>query len=362
MNALERKKTHIEQLLLFEYSSNVSSSIRNTMNNPANLKKIKLDDVEAATVLTGLHFKGYSPLEISFVLNKPKGEIESLITKLELAPVTQTNNAQEQFGRQIARQIQDIPKDNFTVMMGTTPSGPIHIANLYTFITSLSFIKNASESYGKSPSIQIGVNDFTVKESEFCNVAARKPIIEKVVQQLSDYFGLPIAVEYFSDFQRTEKFRKAIQYGIDNSYIRSYFNLSEIADNRIVEVPHSQFKLNEKADYCLGTLQQTIAFRAHVNKPDLHVLGGDQGHVGKLYRPASFLPDYKTPRAVKLGRVFGLDGQEMHVSSGNYLPYTDFVDKPDWIDSIQRLGYGPFNEISAFEYWDLLSDKHKPKI
>lgn len=220
--------------------------------------------------------------------------------------------------------LQDLGKDEPHVIMGTTPSGPLHLANVYTMINGVARVSGVAQGLGMTPRFTLAVNDnYIIFLDEFVDLANKIFNLRKFARDLSDTFGVSVTPHSASRMMQEPNFKYLLREaypGFDPD-----------------SVPH----------YWLA-LTSLMHLRDQYLDVDVHIVGDDLVHQERL----DLFEPYRRPVAFfyRTGTVYGLDGQEMHNSDGNVIPVTTLIRNPNWMNDVLALGDLPSTLVGPFDY------------
>lgn len=319
---------------------------------------IKLKDAHLMSLARVLFAKAYELPQVAESLDiseSDAGRFRETLVKRE-QPFSGVNDHRElkkDLNYHIARRgIVGRTKDTPLIMMGTTPSGPLHLGNMYSIVNGLKIANDLYRIMGAKPRIVFGFNDFTVRPDQFSEVPEREEVLSEFLKRLGEFLGTPVELQLFSELQRTDRFRRVLSQAIYSRLV----NFQEVVNGEY-RWPSSDV-LQDRKDYRLISLAETIGIRAAVEQPDLYVLGGDHRHAEDNFSIGRRLnvPD---PVILRMGILYALSGKEMHASAGNSLPYSELRDNPNLFPEIAKLGQAPRMTIGPAEYLKLIPPKYK---
>lgn len=250
---------------------------------------------------------------------------------------------------------------DINVTMGTTPSGDLTLANVYTIAAGVSRVSEMCKEHGFNPTFSLGINDNAIHPSQQKYLEHRLDVIDGFVNDFREVTGIEIDVVPFSRIQRESRFREMLNEL--NECGQLGFGRIEIKRARKGK---QKFKtlcntdvdyLDPRFDYS-GTIYALVSLRANYAKSAIHIIGGDQEHAHKVFNPDKF-PGQKPPAVYSPGLVYGTDGQEMHVSNGNIVSYTELGAGPKTIESVLEMAQNPSEIVGPANYWRMISEEKR---
>jgi hypothetical protein len=182
------------------------------------------------------------------------------------------------------RKLQRAGKTDVTITAGTTPSGKLHLGNVYTFVNGIIQTERACRKAGVTPHYIIGFNDLAGSsrgEGEHIDpihtiplvyaepekVAQRRRDLASLVRAIKDRHEVDVTIVDFSKMQKKTGFRKLLVEIADNpgfsvyAFARHKVTLHKVCDGckykiRVTgQTPHS--KPRPHKGFSFYTRQQT---------------------------------------------------------------------------------------------------------
>jgi len=304
-----------------------------------------------------LAIKGYTITEIEQRTGLESAEVTNLTRELGSLYVP-TPEEQRREDSELADQLQRLRKKQVSVMMGTTPSGPLHLANVYTLATGAYRVDRACKKAGVEPHFTLGLNDLLVTEEQAQHVPEHRARIRRFLATLQDQKGIDIVLQNYSDVQREPGFRKQLREYRDHHVFRWDINVQKSPHEqhkfKDIEFPTTEEFNDPRMDYRTKELRPLIALRARYAKIDVYVLGGDHAHANGTFNNQIYLRGVPKPHLISTGVLYGLDGREMHVSDRNFISLEQLEKQQGWLDKILKLADAPTGHFGPFDYIDLL--------
>ncbi len=321
------------------------------------------------TVMTWL--KEYTPQETAQVLGVSEQDVLEIRREFALMSRSQPikkYNLRNHLRDYLQKQKEEYsPENPLRVMMGTTPSGPLHIANMFTLATGAVNVQQAVEQAGiRDVRYILGYNDLFALMRGHSNedIEERKRVVEEFIGEMQRGYGIEICLEPFSELQRTDAFRETLEEVarrrlFPGGSVRGVAGEILVAERNTGNFRYIHGNMNRETftddtvDYVPHTLLDLMAFRDAADKVDVHILGGDQTHAGKIRDPGRYVGGKNIALYVP-GIVFGSDGREMHVSNGNAISLDEIKGVSGWLEKIVELGNAPTRLIGQVEYRSLI--------
>jgi hypothetical protein len=207
----------------------------------------------------------------------------------------------------------------------------------------------------------------TLKPKQYRKLDSCLNLLGEALGQFLEQSGINIDMLLYSDLQRTEEFRETLtEYQRNYLFGRRKINLeaSKPGKNKFKKVEESEaydvdFR-NNPLDFS-SDLTGTIALKVFHSKPDLYVLGGDFGHGNNPLGRRLYPSEFQRPKLFSPGVFYGVNGEEMHVSSGNHISYQDIKDN-DWFGLLKKVMDDQRRIVGPLDYWNMLTPAQKDQV
>ncbi len=316
--------------------------------------------------------KGYTIEETASVLKVDPQIIQTIRKEFELEQQTKFDESVEDINSYLKDRASLYSlRRPLNVMMGTTPSGSLHLANILTLaggtIDVLSAINNAGIHNVR---FTLGFNDLLALHRHHSqdDINSRKSDINNFIDEIQRIYGIEILLQPFSELQRTRPFRQILQEVAKRKLFDRYGYSGITLENsvrgerffyKILDLNNIDFLRKEEVDFVPIYLLDLMALRDASENVDIHILGGDQMHAGRIIDPRRFVGK-NSPFMYITGRVYGLNGREMHTTNNNTITIDELQEFPNWLERIIEIKQkAPIKSIGPLEYRDLIPNGRK---
>jgi len=161
--------------------------------------------------------KGYTIEETAVMLKIEPEVIETIRNKFQLGFRIKPFDSEKDIQRNLSIYLSKIkPKQKkpLHVMMGTTPSGPLHLANIITLASGTLEVFSAVREAGITDvRFTLGFNDSYAlhKGHNSETIDQRKERVHKFIDEMQRVYNIEITLQPFSDLQRTTQFRRILK-------------------------------------------------------------------------------------------------------------------------------------------------------
>ncbi|MFH1398487.1 MAG: hypothetical protein ABIG95_00045 [Candidatus Woesearchaeota archaeon] len=311
-----------------------------------------------------------------------------------VTPKPRLDNPREKYGdSSLKLGLDALGKSKVVAVMGTSPTGNLHLGNVYTFVAGATRVQKICSELGIDVEFVLGINDLLISEIAISGqdrvvvlkyeqkslVEEFTSAIDRVLGALYDHTGIEVRVEPFSVTQARARFRAVLErerqlggfspytpYNITLAVVCGNCNrpvITEMDGNRTLDVGVTCKTTGcgntlkpDFDDYSLEFASDTIGImvlRDMALGADIHIFGGD--YRGS-YRFTAYTKEGKSMRYTLpycVGTVYGFDGKEMHKSDNNGLDARTVLASPDWINTILLMAQRGDLYVDAMQYFDV---------
>ena len=149
-----------------------------------------------------LLLKGYTPEDIAWKLDiseEQAAAFSGIINTTNHGRVYDHHRAE---GLNLVEFYRSSEKRKFLIMLGTTPSGDLHLANMYTLQNGIAASVRAVRNLKKDAHFIVGFNDDIVDPSQFPYIAERKEILSQYLNMLSNEYEAEIVLQPSSELSQ----------------------------------------------------------------------------------------------------------------------------------------------------------------
>ncbi len=324
--------------------------IGNDISRQANENLFSGDPRMYGLISAGLA-KGYCPSALSHQLGIDYNEVQNVLFEAGVRELRlPLFNASDVRQHNLEANLKILPKERINIMMGTTPSGEIHIANMYSLAGGALVARDVCHKLNKIPLFTLGFNDSLVEKTQIPHLDGRLKIIESFVRKMDEIYSIPIEIIPFSKLQREKEFRTTLSE-LQRNHVLPTLERSRQTEHQYTNIGTNNVDFADLNWNYRSDLLGLIGLRAYHGNVDVYILGGDHNHSGRVFDVFSRMR--KTPpQLISMGVLFGLNGQEMHVSNGNGLFLSEM--NPNWIDLLGNLGNTPSNILGPLDYFQAI--------
>ena len=295
--------------------------------------------------------KGYCPPELATRLGIDVEEVRDLLFSAGVRRLEQPLfSASEVRRRNLETRLKAQGRDRINVMMGTTPSGEVHLANMYSLAGGAIVASDVCRRLDIVPNFSLGFNDLLVEGNQVPHIPQRLKVLQEFARRMGEAYAIPIQVVPYSELQREPAFRTMLGQLRDRDVLPD-LQRARHGEHTFRDVTPARVNFANLTWVYRSDLLGLIGLRAYHGDVDVYVLGGDHRHIGRVFEVFNLMGK-PAPHLVSMGVVYGLDGQEMHVSARNALPLTELA--PDWIDVVGKLGDGPTDALGPIDYFSAI--------